>query len=53
LTTASPASAVPIFTDALLFNLGLGFCITAGIADNDVAVAATGIVVNFSISGRQ
>lgn len=31
-----------------LFNLGLGFCIVAGIADNDNTNATTGIVTNIT-----
>jgi hypothetical protein len=38
--------------DGVQFQLGLGFCITAGIADNDTANAATGIVVNLGVAGR-
>jgi hypothetical protein len=36
--------------DGLSFPLGLGFCITASIADNDNTSAATGIVVNLGVS---
>lgn len=32
-----------------LFTTGLGICITAGFADNDVAVAATGVIVNLNV----
>lgn len=34
------------------FANGLGFCITAGIADTDVANAAVGIAVDIVLSGR-
>ena len=36
----------------LLFPLGLGFCLTSGIADNDTGSAATGITINLGLSGR-
>lgn len=36
----------------LSFPLGLGFCITGGIADNDTSAAAAGIVVNLGASRR-
>lgn len=29
------------------FSLGIGFCLTAGIADNDNASAATGVAINY------
>jgi hypothetical protein len=38
--------------DGLLFSLGLGFCITGGIADNDSTAAAAGIVVNLGATKR-
>lgn len=31
------------------FNNGLGFCLTGGIADNDVANAAAGIAINLEV----
>lgn len=34
----------------LMFPLGLGFCITSGIADNDTGAAATGLTVNLGVS---
>lgn len=36
----------------MLFGSGLGFCITSGFADNDVGVAATGVIVNFGVSAQ-
>jgi hypothetical protein len=36
----------------MLFSLGLGFCLTSGIADNDTGAAATGITINLGFSGR-
>ena len=36
----------------LLFPLGLGFCLTSGIADNDTGAAATGVTINLGLSGR-
>lgn len=38
--------------DGLQFFLGIGFCLTGGIADNDVTVAATGVALNFGLSGN-
>jgi hypothetical protein len=38
--------------DGLQFKLGLGFCITGAIADNDTSNAATGVVVNLGVSAR-
>jgi hypothetical protein len=32
---------------ALGFSLGMGFCLTSGIADADTGVAVTGIAINF------
>lgn len=48
-TQSMPAIAPAL---GLLFPLGVGFCIVAGIADNDNTVAATGITVNIGVSGR-
>lgn len=39
-------------TDGIMFSLGLGACITGGIADNDNTPAAVGIVVNFGVGGN-
>lgn len=36
----------------LQFANGVGFCITGAIADNDTSNAATGIAVDFGVSGR-
>lgn len=36
----------------LMFPLGLGFCLTAAIADNDTGSAAAGVAINFGVSGR-
>lgn len=38
--------------NGLMFPLGLGFCITGAIADNDTTSAAAGIVVNLGASKR-
>lgn len=38
--------------DGLEFLLGLGFCITSGVADNDTGNAAAGVVINFGVSTR-
>jgi hypothetical protein len=42
---------VAIPNGSLQFSAGLGFCITAGIADNDNTSAVAGIAVDFGISG--
>lgn len=55
---ALPASATggapvsPDVSDGLFFPLGVGFCIVAGIADNDNTSAATGITLNLGVTGR-
>jgi hypothetical protein len=58
LTVPVPASAtggapvqIPI-PDGLLFPLGVGFCLTGGIADNDNTSAATGVAINLAVTGR-
>lgn len=35
---------------SLQFTFGVGFCLTAGIADSDNTNAATGVAINFTIS---
>lgn len=57
--TDIPKWTIPLLTGAppppapnILFVLGFGFCITAGIADNDNTAAATGITINFGLSRR-
>lgn len=47
-----PASATgnglaPAFPKGKLYSSGLGFCITAGSADNDNSSAATGVTIDF------
>jgi hypothetical protein len=37
---------------SLLFQNGVGFCLTGGIADNDNTVAATGVTINLGVSAR-
>ncbi len=37
--------------DGFMFNLGLGFCLTGAIADNDTTVAATGVAINIGSTG--
>lgn len=49
--TANAVTPLPV-SDGLQFYLGLGFCITAGIADNDVANAAVGVAVNLGVTGQ-
>lgn len=45
--------SVPIdFGLGQLYPAGLGMCLTGAIADNDATNAATGVAVNFSVSGR-
>jgi hypothetical protein len=51
LATGGPPIQVPI-PDGLMFPLGIGFCLTAGIADNDNTAAATGVTINLGISRR-
>lgn len=41
----------PELGPGLRFNLGLGFCLVAGIADADNTAAVTGLVVNFGAAG--
>lgn len=53
-----PASATggppvsPAMSDGLLFPLGIGFCIVAGIADADNTVAAAGVVLDVGVTAR-
>jgi len=49
---ANGGQATPDLGGGLLFSLGLGFCLTGGIADADNSNAATGLALNFAISGR-
>ncbi len=35
-----------------IYPLGLGFCLTGSITDADTTSAATGVAINFGISGR-
>lgn len=52
-TIPLPQNVPAIIPDtSAIFPLGLGFCITANIADNDNTSAAAGIAVNLGISGR-
>jgi len=44
--------AQPDISDGILFYVGVGFCITAAIADNDTGAATTGIVVNVGVTGK-
>jgi hypothetical protein len=39
-------------TLGLIFQVGMGFCLTGAIADNDTTVAAPGVAINFGISGN-
>jgi hypothetical protein len=49
--TGAGAGAVIPIPDGLQFPLGLGFCLTGGIADNDNTSAAAGVVINFGLAG--
>jgi len=53
-TIGIPAGAsIPVsFGEGDMFPLGIGFCLTGAIADADTTAAATGIAINFSVSGR-
>lgn len=51
--TGSTGSGVALpSTDGLVFQNGLGICITTGIADNDTGAAAAGIAVNYGVGGN-
>lgn len=43
----APSSIIIMPSAPIGFNAGLGFCLTALIADNDNTAAATGIAINF------
>lgn len=47
--SATGGSIVIPFPTGLIFDLGVGFCITAGSADSDNANAATGVTVGFAV----
>lgn len=50
--TAGQGGGVSLPMDTgLQFNLGVGFCLTGGIADNDTTVAATGVAINLGVTG--
>ncbi len=50
----APNSATPPVQPAqgLQFYSGLGFCVVAGLADNDNTAAAIGLAVNLGVSGQ-
>lgn len=59
--TDTPVQTVPVpanqtlpidFGNGTIFPLGLGFCLTGAIADNDTTAAAAGVAVNLDLSGR-
>jgi hypothetical protein len=59
--TDTPVATIPVqanqtlpidFGNGLIFPLGLGFCLTGAIADNDTTAAAAGVAINFGVSGR-
>lgn len=37
-------------TDSVIFPLGIGFCLVAGIADSDNTNAATGVAINLAVT---
>lgn len=45
-TSNSGGGAVVPFPLGIRFNLGIGFCLTGGLADTDNSNAATGVVIN-------
>lgn len=45
-TSNSGGGAVVPFPLGIRFNLGIGFCLTGGLADSDNSNAATGVVIN-------
>lgn len=47
---ANGGGVVEIATEDMKFPLGIGFCLTGGLADNDNSNAATGIAINFGYS---
>jgi hypothetical protein len=49
-SNAGGGVAIPA-PDGLQFPLGLGLCLTGGIADNDTTSAATGVAINLGITG--
>jgi len=48
---SNSGGGVALPTGGLLFPTGLGFCLTGGLADNDTTNAATGVAINFGVSG--
>jgi len=50
--STSPAVPPIAMDNGLLFTLGLGFCLTGAIADNDATNSVTGIVINFATARR-
>lgn len=50
--SATGAGLVVSAPVGMLFGTGFGFCLTGAIADNDTSSAATGVAVNFGVSGN-
>jgi hypothetical protein len=48
---SNSGGGVALPAGGLMFPLGLGFCLTGGIADTDDTSAAAGVAINFGISG--
>lgn len=46
--SGSPAPLMLTSNVGIGFNNGIGFCLTAAIADNDNTAAATGVAINFN-----
>jgi hypothetical protein len=51
-SNSGSGAVIPIL-DGLQFPLGLGFCLTGGIAANDTTNAATGVAINLGITSYQ
>ncbi len=47
---SNSGGGISLPNDGLQFQLGFGFCLVGGIADNDSSNAATGVTLNFGIS---
>lgn len=49
---SNSGGGVALPTGGLSFPLGLGFCLTGGIADADTSSAAAGVAINLGVSGK-
>jgi hypothetical protein len=50
-SSSSPNGVALPSAMGLLFPLGLGFCLTSGIADADTGAAAAGVAINLGVRG--